>query len=77
MVCTAVAEMKLEGVAPEREPEQLVAEADAEDGTPVEEPADRLHLVREDGRVAGPVRDQHDLRVGPLIASASQEPGTT
>src|SRR5438874_7171228 len=59
MVRAAMAEVELERVVPEREPEQLVAEADAEEGNLPEKTPDRLDLVGEHGGIAGPVRDQH------------------
>ena len=40
VVRSAVSERELERSQPEREPEQLVAEADAEERNPAEEPAD-------------------------------------
>ena len=47
----------------ERQPEQLVAEADAEEGNLPEKTPDRLDLVGEHGGIAGPVRDQHRARL--------------
>ena len=63
MVRAAVTEGQLERRVAEREPEQLVAEADAEERHAAEQRADRLDLVGEHGRVAGAVRDQHRARL--------------
>src|SRR5436309_7817818 len=63
MVRAAMAEVELEGVVPEREPEQLMAEANAEERHGAEQVADRLDLAGEHGRIAGPIRDQHRARL--------------
>ena len=62
MVGAAVAEREDEGLVAEREPEQLVAEADPVHRHLAEQRPDRLHLVDEDGGVAGAVRDEDGAR---------------
>src|SRR5439155_13815450 len=57
MVRAAVPERKLVGLVTGREREQLVAKADAEHRNPAEQSPDRLDLVVEPRRVAGPRRE--------------------
>ena len=56
-------ERKLEGVEAERKPDELVAEADAEERHPPEQLAHRLDRAVELGGVAGAVADQDNCRV--------------
>ena len=64
MVGTAVAERQLERRETGREREQLVTEADAEDGDAAEQLADRRDLVGERLGIAGPVREQDAVEPG-------------
>src|SRR5438552_9554057 len=54
--------MELEGLETERQAEQLVAEADPEEGYLTDEGARRVDRHGEDGRIAGPVPDQDRTR---------------
>ena len=67
MVGAAVAERQLVGLVPGGEPEQLVAEADAEHARPAEQAADRLDLGDERLRIAGAVREQDAVEPGELV----------
>ena len=58
VVGTVVAEPQLVGVAAEREPEDLVTEADAEQRDLADEPAHDLRHALHRGRVAGAVRQE-------------------
>ena len=77
MVRAAVPERELERPQAEREPDELVAEADAEERRTAEQIANGLHRSVELGRVAGAVADQHRGGSSSSTASASQVPGTT
>ena len=59
VVRAAVSERKLERPQAECEPDELVAEADAEERCAAEQVADGLHRPVELGRVSRAVADQH------------------
>ena len=63
MVGAAVTERKLERVEAQREPDELVAEADAEERHAAEQLAHRLDRAVELGGVARAVADQDGCRV--------------
>ena len=63
VVRAAVPERELERPQAERERDELVAEADAEERHAAEQVADGLHRPVELGGVAGPVADQHHRRL--------------
>ena len=63
MVRAAVSERKLERPQAEREPDELVAEADAEERRAAEQVADGLHRPVELGRISRAVADQHRRRL--------------
>ena len=58
VVGAAVAELELVGVQAERQSEELVAEADAEDGHLAQQARDGLDGVGHGGRVAGAVAEE-------------------
>src|SRR5207249_5970055 len=59
VVAAVVTELQLERVTVERAREQLVTEADAEDGDPAQQPPDGVDRVRDRSRVARTVRQEH------------------
>src|SRR3954470_956536 len=59
MICSAMAELELVGLASQREPQNLVAEADAEDRRFAHQLANLLSLMREGLGIAGSVRKEH------------------
>src|SRR6185437_11769005 len=63
MVAAVVAELELVGLAAQRQPDQLVPEADAEDGHAAQEPANALHRIRARLRIAGAIREKHAVRL--------------
>ena len=63
MVGAAVAEGELVGLEADRAAEQLVAEADAEDGLLADQLADGVDDVVEGGGVAGAVGEEDDVGV--------------
>ena len=63
MVGAAVAEGQLEGLEADRAAEQLVAEADAEDGLAADQLADGVDDVVERRGVAGAVGEEDDVGV--------------
>src|SRR5437899_2893476 len=58
MVGAAVAELQLEGLAAQGEPEQLMTQADPEDGFPAGESLDRADLRRKRRGIAWPVGEK-------------------
>ena len=64
MVGAAVPERKLERLEPEREPEDLVAQADAEQRHLSEQVTDRFDRTVEHRRVARAVADEDGARAG-------------
>ena len=78
VVGAVVAERQLDRVGAQRPAEQLVTEADAEDGTSSEQPGDRVDRVGHLGRVAGTVGQEDAVGlVGPARPPPVVDAGTT
>src|SRR5437870_8608486 len=63
MVRPVVPEFQLMRLQSQRETDDLMAEADPEDGPLAEEGAYRRNRVRDTGRVAGAVREENPVRM--------------
>ena len=77
VIATVVAERELHGARPERPAQQLVAEADPEDGDIADQSGDLVGGVLDDRRVTGPVRQEHPVGPRANTSAAGVEAGTT
>ena len=78
LVAAVVAELELVGAAAEREPEDLVPEADAEDRHLAEQRARRSRRVRHGGGIAGAVGQEDAVGLhAPAPRAAGVAAGTT
>src|ERR1017187_6847240 len=77
MVGAAMSELELVGLAAKGEPEQLVAETDAEDGLLTDELADVAHLGDQRLRIAGAVGEKNAVGLSASTSSALVSDGTT
>src|ERR1044071_10407569 len=62
MIAAMVAKFQLVGLAAQREPRQLMSQADSENRLPPHQPADIIHRVAAWLRISWAIREKHPIR---------------